>query len=77
MPAKKWLAKITKNHPLAVAADKQDETSQMMAAMIKDMPLRALMNFSQGAFAEEMLGEMIRQLNEAQHQFSQDNPEHC
>jgi beta-glucosidase len=31
--------------------------------MMQYMPLRAMVNFSQGAFTEEMLGEMIEQLN--------------
>jgi len=39
------------------------ETAEMMAAMMKYIPLRAIANFSQGAFTEEMLDGLIKHLN--------------
>lgn len=35
----------------------------MMAAFLKYMPLRALVNFGQGKYTEDIMNEMIRQLN--------------
>jgi beta-glucosidase len=64
--AKDLLAKANENNPLANADQEDGEASEMMAAMMKYMPLRALVNFSQGAFTEELLTEMIQQLNEHQ-----------
>jgi beta-glucosidase len=64
--AKDLLAKANENNPLANADQEDGEASEMMAAMMKYMPLRALVNFSQGAFTEELLTEIIQQLNEHQ-----------
>lgn len=61
--AQQMLAKMNEGNPLAIA-DIEDDTSELMAAMMKYMPLRAMMNFSQGAMTEEMLTEIIQQLNE-------------
>ncbi|MCI0767801.1 glycoside hydrolase family 3 C-terminal domain-containing protein [Bacillus sp. TL12] len=44
----------------------EDETSEMLTAMKRAMPLRAKVSFSQGAFTEEMMTEMIQRLNEYQ-----------
>lgn len=38
-------------------------TADMMAAMMKDMPLRAAVSFSGGAFNDEKLEEALRELN--------------
>jgi beta-glucosidase len=61
--AKGLLAKANESNPIFNMSEEDSEASEMMAAMMKYMPLRALVNFSQGAFTEEMLGEMIEQLN--------------
>lgn len=61
--AKGLLAKVNESNPIFTMSEEDSEASEMMAAMMKYMPLRALVNFSQGAFTEEMLGEMIEQLN--------------
>lgn len=62
--AKELLAEANKNNPLANLAEMDEEGAEMMVAMMNYMPLRALVNFSQGNFTEEMLGEMINRLNE-------------
>lgn len=41
----------------------QSGVSEMMMAMMKYMPLRAFITFSQGAFSEEMLNDMLQKLN--------------
>ena len=38
-------------------------TADMMAAMMKDMPLRTAVSFSGGAFNDEKLEEALRELN--------------
>lgn len=62
--AKELLAKASEGSPFA-AADTDGEAAEMMAAMMRYMPLRALSNFSGGAFTEDALQAMIRQLNDA------------
>lgn len=63
--ARELLAKANESNPLInmSKAEENSEAAEMMAAMMQYMPLRAMVNFSQGAFTEEMLGEMIEQLN--------------
>jgi beta-glucosidase len=61
--AKELLAKANENNPLINMAEMESEASEMMAAMMQHMPLRALVNFSQGQFTEEMLSGMIELLN--------------
>ncbi|GGE28051.1 glycosyl hydrolase [Pullulanibacillus camelliae] len=56
------LAKLNENTPFVSAAE-DEEGSEMMAAMMKYMPLRALVGFSQGTITEEQLQEAIDQLN--------------
>lgn len=58
------LKEANKNNPMMADAS-EGEMADMMEAMMKYMPLRALANFSQGEFTEEMLQEMIMQLNKA------------
>jgi len=41
----------------------QEEGSEMVAAMMRYMPLRALVSFSQGALTDEMLDHMLAELN--------------
>ncbi|QJD82840.1 glycoside hydrolase family 3 C-terminal domain-containing protein [Cohnella herbarum] len=41
----------------------EDSISAMMAAALKDMPLRGLAAFSGGAFSNETIDEMLRELN--------------
>lgn len=62
--AKELLAKASQGSPFA-GADEDGEGAEMMAAMMRYMPLRALSNFSGGAFTEDMLQAMIQQLNDA------------
>lgn len=40
------------------------ETLELGPAMLKNMPLRGLINFSQGYFTEEKLTEFLNQLNQ-------------
>lgn len=56
------LAKAQEGSPFAAADEDEGEGAEMMAAMMKYMPLRA----SDGKFTEEMLQGMIQQLNEDQ-----------
>ena len=42
----------------------EGDAAEMMEAMMKYMPLRAMVNFSMGAFTEEMLTKLMDQLNE-------------
>jgi len=44
----------------------QTEGDDMMAAMMKYMPLRALVAFSGGKFSEDMMNDLITRLNEQQ-----------
>jgi beta-glucosidase len=64
--AKELLVKAQEGSPFAAAAEDQGDFSEMMEAMMKYMPLRALSNFSDGNFTEEMLQDMIQQLNDVQ-----------
>nr|WP_138494541.1 glycoside hydrolase family 3 C-terminal domain-containing protein [Paenibacillus pinistramenti] len=64
--AAELLAKANENNPLASLPADGGDASEMMAAMMKYMPLRALSNFSAGHFTEEMLGKMIEHLNHVQ-----------
>ncbi|KAB2331406.1 glycoside hydrolase family 3 C-terminal domain-containing protein [Bacillus mesophilum] len=60
--AKELLEKM--NNPVGDAAPSDGLGTELMEAMMKYMPLRALVNFSQGAMTEEMLSGIIQQLNE-------------
>lgn len=62
--AKKLLDKVNETHPFAQMGD-EGNMAEMLAAMMKYMPLRALVNFGGGAFTEEMMDEMIETLNAA------------
>lgn len=42
----------------------EGDAAEMMEAMMRYMPLRAMVNFSMGAFTEEMLTDMIQKLND-------------
>jgi len=56
------LAKMSENNPL-MSVREDEEGAEMMAAMMKYLPLRALAGFSQGSITEEKLQETIDQLN--------------
>ncbi|PFD39236.1 glycosyl hydrolase [Bacillus cereus] len=64
--AKELMEKALKDSPFGSMAEGDSDTSEMMEAMLNYMPLRALVNFSAGAFTEEMLSEIIALLNDAQ-----------
>ncbi|PGB02695.1 glycoside hydrolase family 3 C-terminal domain-containing protein [Bacillus toyonensis] len=64
--AKGLMEKALKDSPFASMAEGDSDASEMMDAMLNYMPLRALVNFSAGAFTEEMLSEIIELLNDAQ-----------
>lgn len=64
--AKELMEKALKDSPFSSMAEGDSDTSEMMEAMLNYMPLRALVNFSAGAFTEEMLSEIIGLLNDAQ-----------
>lgn len=61
--AKELLAKISETNPLMNVSE-DDEAYEMMTAMMRYMPLRALVNFSQGNFTEKMLDKLLNELNE-------------
>ncbi len=61
--AKELMDRVNENNPLARAARENNQGSDMMDAMMKYMPLRALVSFSQGAFTEEFLEDVIDLLN--------------
>lgn len=60
--AKRLLDKVNETHPFAQMGD-DGNMAEMLAAMMKYMPLRALVNFGGGTFTEEMMEEMIDTLN--------------
>ncbi|MGE7859533.1 glycoside hydrolase family 3 C-terminal domain-containing protein [Bacillus mobilis] len=64
--AKELMEKALQDSPFSSMAEGDSDASEMMEAMLNYMPLRALVNFSAGAFTEEMLGEIIELLNDAQ-----------
>ncbi|PGS32575.1 glycosyl hydrolase [Bacillus cereus] len=64
--AKELMEKALKDSPFSSMAEGDGDASEMMEAMLNYMPLRALVNFSAGAFTEEMLGEIIGLLNDTQ-----------
>lgn len=64
--AKELKEKALKDSPFASMAEGDSDASEMMDAMLNYMPLRALVNFSAGAFTEEMLSEIIELLKDAQ-----------
>ncbi|MGG5791846.1 glycosyl hydrolase [Bacillus cereus] len=64
--AKELMEKALKDSPFGSMSEGDSDTSEMMDAMLNYMPLRALVNFSAGAFTEEMLSEIIGILNDAQ-----------
>ncbi|GAE93417.1 beta-glucosidase [Gracilibacillus boraciitolerans JCM 21714] len=57
---------LAKNNPFADmnSSEGQDDASEMMVAMMQNMPLRAMVNFSMGAFTNEMLEQLINELNQ-------------
>ncbi|WP_033542682.1 glycoside hydrolase family 3 C-terminal domain-containing protein [Planococcus sp. CAU13] len=61
--AHEMLAKFSESNSLLHEADMTADTIKMIAAMMKFMPLRALVNFSKGAVTEEMLAGWIERLN--------------
>ncbi|MFK4310496.1 beta-glucosidase [Bacillus sp. RC242] len=64
--AKELMEKALKDSPFGSMTEGDSDASEMMDAMLNYMPLRALVNFSAGAFTEEMLSEIIGILNDAQ-----------
>ncbi|UNP74319.1 glycoside hydrolase family 3 C-terminal domain-containing protein [Bacillus nitratireducens] len=64
--AKGLMEKALKDSPFGSMAEGDSDISEMMDAMLNYMPLRALVNFSAGAFTEEMLSEIIGVLNNTQ-----------
>ncbi|MEK5247087.1 glycoside hydrolase family 3 C-terminal domain-containing protein [Bacillus sp. FSL R9-9530] len=64
--AKGLMEKTVTDSPFGSMTEGDSDASEMMDAMLNYMPLRALVNFSAGAFTEEMLSEIIGILNDAQ-----------
>ncbi|MBT2720503.1 glycoside hydrolase family 3 C-terminal domain-containing protein [Bacillus sp. ISL-46] len=54
---------INKHNPFPDLGANEGDAAEMMEAMMKYMPLRALVNFSMGAFTEEMLTNLMDELN--------------
>ncbi len=61
--AKSVIGEMLAVHPLNQVMG-EEGASEMIEAMLRDMPLRALSNFSGGTLPEEALLELIRRLNE-------------
>jgi beta-glucosidase len=61
--AKTLISELTKGSPLFDVGADHGEGAEMMEAMLKYMPLRALMNFSGGDITEDKLTEIIKELN--------------
>ena len=55
---------LAKHNPFPDLGANEGDAAEMMEAMMRYMPLRAMVNFSMGAFTEEMLTDMIQKLNE-------------
>ncbi|MRX73717.1 glycosyl hydrolase [Bacillus lacus] len=62
--AKELLANINEKTPMGGASEEGGDAIEMMEAMMRYMPLRALANFSEGTLTEEMLTTIIDTLNE-------------
>ncbi|MCR8846404.1 glycoside hydrolase family 3 C-terminal domain-containing protein [Paenibacillus sp. SC116] len=60
---KEMLVQANRSGLAGIMEDSDDEASQMRAEMLKYMPLRGIVNFSQGSFSEEMLNGLIEHLN--------------
>lgn len=58
---KEFMSKASQDNPMFAPIQDQDS---IMAAMMRYMPLRAVMNFGMGKFTEEMLNGLIQKLNE-------------
>ncbi|SMQ72087.1 beta-glucosidase [Bacillus sp. OV166] len=54
---------LNKHNPFPNLGANEGDAAEMMEAMMKYMPLRALVNFSMGAFTEEMLTNLMDELN--------------
>ncbi|MEH7484429.1 glycoside hydrolase family 3 C-terminal domain-containing protein [Neobacillus drentensis] len=54
---------LNKHNPFPDLGANEGDAAEMMEAMMKYMPLRALVNFSMGAFTEEMLTNLMDELN--------------
>jgi beta-glucosidase len=61
--AKTLISELTNGSPLFDSGSDHGEGAEMMEAMLKYMPLRALMNFSGGNITEDKLTEIINELN--------------
>jgi len=61
--AKQMLEKMNEGSPFADANINEGDATEMMEAMMRYLPLRAMVNFSQGGLTEEILSDMIEQLN--------------
>ncbi|MEY2191123.1 glycoside hydrolase family 3 C-terminal domain-containing protein [Neobacillus sp. BF23-41] len=55
---------LNKHNPFPDLGANEGDAAEMMEAMMKYMPLRALVNFSMGAFTEEMLTNLMDELNQ-------------
>lgn len=55
---------LMENSPFGDMAS-SDQQDGMMEAMLENLPLRAMVNFSMGAFTNQMLDDMIEKLNQA------------
>lgn len=60
---KQLMAQMSQMGNVAIPNPEDDDNPGMMTAMMKDIPLRAVVNFSQGAFTEDLLSMVIAQLN--------------
>jgi beta-glucosidase len=61
--AKEEFARMNKNSPFMREGADEEEAMDMMIAIMKYMPLRAVVNLSMGRFTDEMLDEMVNKFN--------------
>jgi beta-glucosidase len=54
---------LQQNNPFGSLGDAGDEASEMMEAMMRYLPLRALISFSGGRFSEADLERLVAELN--------------
>ncbi|WP_114352125.1 glycoside hydrolase family 3 C-terminal domain-containing protein [Saliterribacillus persicus] len=61
--ARELLAKYNPFADMQETDDKEADAPEMLDAMLSNMPLRAMVNFSMGKFTDEMLEELMAELN--------------
>jgi len=66
----KGLSTFVNTEPVEGQSDSKTSAIRMMKGIMMNMPIRRMMDFSQGALTEEKLDELLKKINEAQKQQS-------